>query len=144
MAASTEAAYLYGRAADAVFRKLRPGTGERSSELRLWLAPMQVGDQSVWVGDVIHFLPYLGGPIGHDPDLDYARDFFLQDLWYSQGLAKFAWVRSPNVVSMDQPRKDLMGAEYFTDGYRIVVWPSGTPISLLQTEYVSWDDPPER
>ena len=141
---SAEAAYLYGRTADAVFRKLRPGTDERSSELRLWMTPMQLGDQPVWVGDVIHFLAGPEGPVGLDPDIDYARDFFLQDLWYSQGLAKFAWLQGPNVVSIDQPRKDVMGGDYFTDGYRIVMWPSGTPISLLEADYVSWDNPPER
>jgi hypothetical protein len=105
---------------------------------------MQLGDQPVWVGDVIHFLAGPEGPVGLDPDIDYARDFFLQDLWYSQGLAKFAWLQGPNVVSIDQPRKDVMGGEYFTDGYRIVMWPSGTPISLLEADYVSWDNPPER
>ena len=83
-------------------------------------------------------------PIGHHPDIDEARDFLLQDLWYSQGLAKFAWLQGANVVSIDQPRKDVMGAEYFTDGYRIVLWPSGAPVSLLETDYVSWDNPPGR
>ena len=141
---SAEAAYLFGRTADAVFRKLRPGTDQRTSELRLWKAPMQLDGQSVWVGDVLHFLPGPEGPIGLDPDLDYARDFFLQNLWYSQGLAKFAWLRGSNVVSIDEPKKDVMGAEYFTDGYRIVMWPSGSPVSLLETDYVSWDNPPGR
>ena len=141
---SAEAAYLFGRTADAVFRKLRPGTNERTSELRLWMAPMQMDGQPVWVGDVIHFLAGPEGPIGLDPDLDYARDFFLQNLWYSQSLAKFAWLQGGNVASIDQPRKDVMGAEYFTDGYRIVMWPSGSPVSLLETDYVAWDNPPGR
>ena len=105
---------------------------------------MQLGDQRVWVGDVTHFLSGPDGPIGPDPDIDYARDFFLQDLWYSQGLAKFAWLRGPSAVSIDAPKKDLTGEEYFTDGYRAVIWPSGTPTSLLETEYASWDPPPVR
>jgi len=48
------------------------------------------------------------------------------------------------VVSIDEPKKDVMGAEYFTDGYRIVMWPSGSPVSLLETDYVAWDNPPGR
>jgi hypothetical protein len=140
---TAEAAYLFGRTADAVFRTERPGTGARS-ELRLWMGPMQVDEQPVWVGDVIHFISGPDGPIGLDPDLDDARDFFLQDLWYSQGLAKFAWRQGPNVVSIDQPKIDVMGEEYFTDGVRVVVWPSGSPVSLLEAEYTDWDKPPLR
>ncbi len=137
-----ESAFLYGRTADAVFRKLRPGTNQRSSELRLWMAPMRLDEKPVWVGDVSHFLAGPEGPVGVDPDIDYARDFFLQDLWYSQGLAKFAWLQGPNQVPIDQPRKDVTGESYFTDGYRVVLWPSGDPYSLLETDYLAWDNPP--
>jgi len=140
---TAEAAYLFGRTADAVFRTTRPETGSRS-ELRLWMAPMQVDKQPVWVGDVIHLLEDSDGSISSDPDIDDARDFFLQDLWYSQGLAQFAWVQGPNVVPMDQPKKDILGHEYFTDGYRIVMWPSSTPFSLLEVNYLPWDNPPKR
>ncbi len=85
---SAEAAYLYGRTTDAVFRKARSGTGERISELRLWMAPMQLGDQPVWVGDIIHILADPEGPSGHDPDIDDARDFF-------QYLSIRAWASAP-------------------------------------------------
>lgn len=140
---TAEAAYLYGRTADAVFRTARPGTGPRG-ELRLWKAPMRVDGKSVWLGDVTHHIADSEGPIGLDPDIDDARDFFLQDLWYSQGLASFAWLQGPNLVSIEQPRKDVMGAEYFTDGYLAVLWPSGTPVSMLEADYISWDKPPKR
>ena len=137
-----ESVVMYGRTADAVFRKLRPGTNQRSSELRLWKAPMRLDEKPVWVGDVVHFLAGPEGPVGVDPDIDYARDFFLQDLWYSQGLAKFAWLRGSNEVPIDRPRKDAIGESYFTDGYRAVLWPSGEPFSLLETDYLAWDNPP--
>ena len=139
-----ESAHLYGRTADAVFRKVSRKMGGSNSELRLWMAPMQLGDQPVWVGDVIRFAAGSGVPIGHHPDIDEARNFLLQDLWYSQGLAKFAWLQGSNVVSIDQPMKNNMGEGYFTDGYRIVLWPSGAPVSLLEADYVSWDNPPGR
>jgi len=142
-ASAAEAGYLYGRTADAVFRKSRPGKGTRS-ELHLWMTPMRVGEQPVWAGDVVHFLGSFGGPIRPDPNIDDARDFFFQDLWYSQGLARFAWVRGANVAPIDRPKQDIMGNEYFTDGYRAVLWPSGNPASLLETDYLSWDSPPKR
>ena len=56
-----ESAYLYGRTADAVFRKVSRETGGSSSELRLWMTPMQLGDQPVWVGDVIRFRSWTRG-----------------------------------------------------------------------------------
>lgn len=142
-ASATEVGYLYGRTADAVFRKSRPGKGARS-ELRLWMTPMRVGERPVWIGDVIHFLRDSGGAVIPDPNIDDARDFFLQDLWYSQGLAKSAWLKGTNQVPIDRPRQDLMGNDYFTDGYRAVLWPSGDPVSLLETDYLSWDSPPKR
>jgi len=140
-AAATNQAFLFGRRADAVFRRTRASTGERN-ELRLWKAPMRLGDETVWMGDVIQFIVGKDGPIGLDPDIDDARNFLLQDIWYSQGLAKFAWVRGGPPASIDAPRKDVMGSDYFTDGYRIVLWPTGTPVSLLETEFVDWDSPP--
>ncbi|MCP3870845.1 MAG: hypothetical protein GY703_22665 [Gammaproteobacteria bacterium] len=140
---TAEAAYLYGRTADAVFRTQRPGTGPRS-ELRLWKAPMRVDGKSVWLGDAVHYIASPDEPNALDPDIDDARDFFLQDLWYSQGLAGFAWLQGPNVVSIEQPRQDIMGANYFTDGYRVVLWSSGKPVSMLKADYISWDKPPKR
>ena len=142
-ATATEAGYLYGRTADAVFRKSRPGKGARS-ELRLWMSPMRVETQPVWIGDVIHFLGNPGGPVSPDPNIDDARDFFFQDLWYSQGLAKSAWLKGTNVVPINRPRQDVMGNDYFTDGYLAVLWPSGNPVSLLGADYLFWDSPPTR
>ena len=90
----------------------------------------------------LHLRPQLAlVPIGPDPDIDVARDFFLQDLWYSQGLAKYAWLQGPNRTSVEQNIIDLIRGAYFTDGYRIVVWPSGSPVSLLEADYVAWDKP---
>lgn len=138
----TEAAWLFGRTADAVFRRSREGT-EARSELRLWMAPMQLGDKPVWLGDVIHF---IAGTLGAalDPDIDEARDFFLQDIWYAQGLARFAWIKGPYVATIDAPREDVLGNEYFSDGHRIVIWPSGSPVSLLEADNLDWDPPPAR
>lgn len=142
-AATANQAILFGRPADAVFRRARASTGERN-ELRLWMAPMRLGDETIWMGDVIQFIVENSVPIGIDPDIDDARDFLLQDLWYSQGLAKFGWVVGGPPAPIDAPRTDVMGSEYFTDGYRIVLWPTGTPVSLLETDFVDWDPSPGR
>jgi hypothetical protein len=45
-------------------------------------------------------------------------------------------------VSIESARFDFNSLEYFTDGYRIVIWLSGEPISLLESRRVVIDDPP--
>ena len=44
--------------------------------------------------------------------------------------------------SFENIHMDFNGAEYFTDGYIIVTWLSGAPVSLLETSNADWDDPP--
>jgi len=141
-ASTANQAFLFARRADAVFRRTRANTGERN-ELRLWMAPMQLGDEMVWVGDVIQLIVDKDGPTVVDPDIDDARNFLLQDLWYSQGLAKFGWLVGGPPAPIGAPRTDVMGFDYFTDGYRVVLWPTGTPVSLLETEFVDWDPAPD-
>jgi hypothetical protein len=114
----------------------------------LWMAPIQLDGQPVWMAQITHFIgqrtqleqAVFGSRI--DPDLDDGRDYFMQNLWYSQSLAKIAWLAGNDVVSIENPRVDFNGSEYFTDGYRIVTWPSGAPVSLLDTTNLDWDDPP--
>ena len=53
-----------------------------------------------------------------------------------------AWVASGKPVTIEETRTDFNGSEYFTDGYTIVIWSSGTPVSLLEATSLDWDDPP--
>ncbi len=39
-------------------------------------------------------------------------------------------------ISIDKPRTDLNGAEFFTDGHRAVLWVSGERISMLEVERI--------
>ena len=131
---------LYGRIADAVFRKDVGGKTE-VGELRLWLTPMMLGEQEVWIGDAIRFISGPDGPVALDSDMDDARNLVMQDIWYAQSLARLGWLQVMESVSIDQPRADSLGNEYFTDGMRVVLWPSRVPVSLLEVEYAEWDDP---
>jgi hypothetical protein len=45
-------------------------------------------------------------------------------------------------VSIESARYDFNSLEYFTDGYRIIIWLSGEPVSLLETRKAAIDDPP--
>jgi hypothetical protein len=67
----------------------------------------------------------------------------LQLAWYAQSLRKFAWLGGGVVATVDDPRRDSLGAQYFTGGHRVVLWLSGDPISVLEIGYVEWDEVPD-
>ena len=142
-----KAHYLFGRIPDAVFRIKRKNMRDRN-EMYLWMAPMQLDGQPIWMAQITHFIgqrteleqSLLGSRI--DPNIDDGRDYFTQNLWYSQSLSEIAWLAGNDVVAIEDSRTDFNNSEYFTDGYRIVIWPSGVPVSLLDTSRLRWDDPP--
>ena len=136
--------YLYGRGADAVFRFQRVNSVDRN-ELRLWLAPMRVDGEQVWMAQVTNFVGqrsyienvFFGAHL--DPDVDDARSFLLQNIWYAQGLQSFAFSKAGNPIAFDRARIDFNGNQFFTDGLRAVMWFSGAPCSLLDTTLIDWD-----
>jgi hypothetical protein len=137
--------YLYGRKPDAVFRYQRKNSVDRN-ELRLWLSPLLVDGEMVWLGQVTNFvgqrsyIEQLFYDAHLDPDVDDARSFLLQNIWYSQGLQSFAWSSAGKPISVDQPGTDFNGNPFFTDGFRAVLWFSGMPYSLLETKRLDWDE----
>ena len=74
--------------------------------------------------------------------MDDGRNYLMQNLWYSQSLKHLAWVDFGDAVPPEQAREDFLGAQYFTDGYRIVLWLSGVPVSMLEMQSLQWDEPP--
>ena len=137
--------YLYGRKPDAVFRIQRKNSVDRN-EMRLWLSPMRVDGEAVWLAQVTNFVGqrsyienlFYGAHL--DPDVDDARGFLLQNIWYSQGLQSFAWSETGTPTPIDQPGSDFNGNPFFTDGFRAVLWFSGEPYSLLETTQIHWDE----
>jgi hypothetical protein len=142
-----KAHFLFGRMPDAVFRIKRTNKKDRN-ELLLWMAPLRVEGKSVWLTQANHFIGQrtqleqviFGARI--DPDVDNGRDYFMQNLWYSQSLEQLAWLARNDAISIENARLDFNGSEYFTDGYVTVMWLSGKPISLLEARRVNWDTPP--
>jgi hypothetical protein len=136
-----------GRPPDAVFRLRRFKTGDRN-ELRVWLAPMRVEGKPVWLCQITHYIgrtTQLGRALLDprlDPDLDDTRNYMLQAIWYSQGLERYAWQDTGEPVPITEGRYDFRGVWYFTDGHRVVLWPSGPPVSLLESKNIGWDEPP--
>jgi hypothetical protein len=134
--------YLYGRPQDAAFRKTRQ-TAEERNHVRFWLSPIRYKGKQVWVGQISRDIKvrYIPNKFQIEPLVDEARAYIVQDLWYSQTLAKFGYVKGVGAASMSEPRRTLQGDPYFTDGYRLVMWVSRKPISFSEVEALHWEVP---
>ncbi|UCB49856.1 MAG: LssY C-terminal domain-containing protein [Deltaproteobacteria bacterium] len=138
--------YVYGRRQDVSFQKAR-GTIHERNHLRLWLSPMRFEGKPVWVGQIsrdigVRFTTKTILTHKIDPDVDETRDFLIQDLWYSQGLAKVAYVKGVGPAPISEPRGNLTGDPYFTDGLRAVLWVSSDPVAMQAVEILKWQIPP--
>jgi hypothetical protein len=137
--------YVYGRPQDAALQKARESIHERN-HLRLWLTPMNFEGKPVWIGQIsrdigVRFTSKTIVTHKIDPDVDETRSYLIQDLLYSQGLAKLAFVKGVGPAPLAEPRGNLTGDPYFTDGLRAVLWVSSKPVSLEEFEWVLWEDP---
>ncbi|MEN8129899.1 MAG: LssY C-terminal domain-containing protein [Pseudomonadota bacterium] len=137
--------YLYGRPQDLAMQKARDTVHQRN-HLRLWLSPMRYHGQSVWVGQIsrdigtrltIHS-PYL---TTHkiDPNVDEALLAVIQDLAYSQYLARFALVNGVGAAPKSAPRENLTTDPYYTLGYRGVLFFDKRSTALADIEFLPWE-----
>jgi hypothetical protein len=136
--------YYYGRAQDASFRTIRT-EGLGGSVLRLWLSPMRLEGKPVWIGQVNRdFSQPMFSFKDHIIDLDEDRIFFLQKLWYFQGLRRYGYVKGTGSSTFSQSKRIFGNTAYISDGYRAVLWVSEEPIPLDSVEVLDWEIPPER
>jgi len=137
--------YVFGRRQDIAGQKAR-GSIRLRNHARFWLAPMLYRGQNVWLGQIsrdigVRFV--LGfPPTTHkiDPDVDEARNGLVQDLAYSQALARFGYAAGVGAAPRDSPRANLRGDTYFTDGLRVVLFFDARPRTLDQVQYLDWEE----
>jgi hypothetical protein len=132
------ALYVFGRSQDAAFQRARTSINERN-HLRIWLAPMRYEGKPVWIGQIsrdigVRFTAKTITTHKIDPDVDETREFLVEDLLYAQGLAGVGYVRGVGPATFEQPRGNLTGDPYFTDGLRAVMWVSQKPVSISELE----------
>ncbi len=142
------ALYVYGRGQDVALQKARDTIHERN-HLRLWLTPLRLNGEAVWVGQIsrdigVRFTRKTITTHKIDPDVDEARNYLLQDLWYSQVLAQYSYVAGVGAATYSEPRGNLTGDPYFTDGLRAVMWLSGDSLDMEEIEFLDWETPPAR
>ena len=139
--------YLYGRRQDFAVQKPRHTVHQRN-HLRAWLSPIRYRGNQVWVGQIsrdigVRFTFKNWPPVTHkiDSDIDEARYSLVEDLAYSQQLARVGYVKGVSTATRSKPRPNLTGDPYFTDGYRLVLMFDRRPRSFLEIERFDWEDP---
>ena len=142
------ALYVFGRGQDVALQRARSSIHERN-HLRLWLTPMRFEGEYVWIGQIsrdigVRFTTKTITTHKIDPDVDETRSFLIQDLWYSQGLKSFGYVNGVGAAPYSEPRGNLTGDPYFTDGKRVVLRVSSQPSAFTDVGWIDWEEPLER
>jgi hypothetical protein len=142
------ALYVFGRGQDVALQRARSSIHERN-HLRLWLTPLRFEGKFVWIGQIsrdigVRFTKKTITTHKIDPDVDETRTFLIQDLWYSQGLKSFGFVNGVGAAPYSEPRGNLTGDPYFTDGKRVVLWVSSQPAAFTDVGWIDWEVPDER
>jgi hypothetical protein len=137
--------YAFGRPQDVAFQKARENINERN-HLRLWMSPSRFEGVPIFMGQIsrdigVHFTWKTITTHKIDPNVDETREGLLENLAYSQSLEKFAYVGGVGEVPIDQPKGNLTGDPWFTDGYRIVLWVTSKPVAIDDVDYIEWRMP---
>jgi hypothetical protein len=145
LTAPVSSVFVFGRKQDVAFQRARPNLAQRN-HLRLWRAPYTVEGQSVWIGQVSRDIgikltrksPTLTTHV-IDPLVDEARQFVLESLLHRYRIASFGFIRAAEPAPLAHPRTNLTGDPYITDGLRLVVFLSPTPVSTPRVRNLGWD-----
>jgi hypothetical protein len=142
--------YFAGRAQDLAMQRARRTVSQRN-HLRLWLAPLRVDGRPVWIGQIsrdigVRLTERSSTLTTHaiDPDVDEARDYLLEDLLQAGAVQSWGLVAGVGAASVEQPRTNLTGDRYYTDGLRLVVFASRTEVPLGEVERLPWETAPAR
>ena len=139
------ALYLFDRPQDAALQKAR-GTVDERNHLRLWLAPVRVEGQDVWVGQIsrdigIKFSSKTFVTHKIDPIVDEARLYITLDMAASETLRSVGYAKGVGQTDRANPRFNYTGDPYYTDGLRVVLVLSETPRSLDDIDFLGWEEP---
>jgi hypothetical protein len=144
--APVSALYAFGRSQDIALQRGRSKIAQRN-HMRLWLAPFRLEGKPVWVGQVSRDIgvkltsksPTLTTHV-IDPNVDEARQYVLQSLLHEEAVDWFAIVRGASAATRDQPRRNLTDDPYFTDGMRMAIDISSTPVPAWKAVNLEWNE----
>ncbi len=137
--------YAFGRQQDLVARKQAQWVSAQPHVMRLWLTDILYRGKTVWIGQIASS---LGGRFASDteqqralidPNVDEARLDLIQDMLYSQSLAKLGLVNGVGRVMTSKPRMLPNGGHYHTDGLRAVFVFEERTIGLSDIQSFEWE-----
>jgi hypothetical protein len=116
--------------------------GSTETETVFSLQLYKKGIQPVWVGQISRIIRRaVWDKFTIEPDVDEARYYLLQDLWYAQGLLRYGYIRISDMATLSDPRNSLQDDDYFTDGLCLVMWVSNEPVSFAEVQFEPWERP---
>jgi hypothetical protein len=136
--------YYSGRPPDGVFVKHRRDGTERKI-LSLWLAPMRVEQDRVWIGQTVTIVGDRNNASESrliSADIDTPYFYLMQDFWYSQSLKQVGFVRASAPVPSDAQIETFSGWGYYTNGLRGILWLSEDPVGSGDVHNVGWEPMP--
>jgi hypothetical protein len=138
------AMYLFERPQDFALQKSRSTVDERN-HLRLWLAPVTVDGQNVWIGQIsrdigVRFSSKTFVTHKIDPVIDEARLYISLDIAASQSLRAVGYVKGVGYSGRDAPRFNYTNDPFYTDGLRVVLVLGEERQPLDHIEYLPWEN----
>ena len=136
--------YVYGRSQDIALQKVRNNIHYRN-HLRLWEAPVRYEGKPVLIGQISRdigsrFTTKSSTLTTHriDPDVDETRGSLIQDFLWAQALEVFGYAGGVGEISIEEPRGNLTGDIFFTDGNRAVMLLSEEPVDYEHIRRFTW------
>ncbi|HSJ01779.1 MAG TPA: LssY C-terminal domain-containing protein [Verrucomicrobium sp.] len=126
--------YVENRQEDLALQRPRP-SAKRRNHMRLWLTDWRIDGQPVWVGQIsrdigVRFTRHTWNLTTHRvaADVDESRDNLVAESISTQSAKALGWTKGVGMAPRDQPRHNLTGDPYYTDGLRAVVFLSSESV----------------
>jgi hypothetical protein len=143
--------YFSGRHQDIALQKAR-GSINLRSHLRLWLTPLRYDGKPVWIGQVsrdigVRWTLKTPNLTTHkiNPNVDETRAYLVGDLLNGQTVKWWGYVKGVGPAPYWEPRHNLTGDPYFTDGLRVVMELSAQAVRPTDVHRrTEWESPSEK
>ena len=138
------ALYIFERPQDISLQKARDTINERN-HLRLWLTPWRYQGKNVFIGGIsrdigVFWTTRTWNLTSHaiDSEVDEARNYIGEDLATAQALSAFGFIDGVGEVTPANPKENLLGTPWWTDGRRALLILSDTPVPLEELGRLDW------
>jgi hypothetical protein len=137
--------YAFGRRQDVAMQRARRSISQRN-HMRLWQAPFTFEQRPVWLGQVSRDIgvklttksPTLTTHV-IDPEVDTTREYLLHSLIAEGFIDRFGFVKGSAYAPATQPRVNLTGDPYHSDGMRLVIILAPEPVPPDQIRSLLWE-----